>query len=158
MLTNIEPNDALVDLGKAIGKILPILSIFHGREAHGGYLCIADSETGLPRLIVGIGTVDAKEEGKCFELCQEQARRLAQNPEHSSSAQSRDDDNGKFGGAIRGLNEIFAFSGSWELDEAFCLLLALELADIGPIEAKEIADPSRNARFEEILEYYEKHS
>lgn len=155
MLTSVEPIGTMSNLDDAIGRIFQKLRPFHDREAHGGYLCVADSETGTPLLIVGIGTVDTKKMGRCFELCQEKARRLAQNPEHSSSAQSRDDDNGKFGGAIRGLDEIFSFSGlPWELDEAFCLLLALELSDIDPAQAKEIADLSHNTRFAEISAHF----
>lgn len=88
----------------------PVQHALAADNKRGGYLCLAD-EKGTPLLICGIGEPDNEKVDKYFNYCQEKACRLGANPEHELSFQSRDPDNGKWGGAVRGHNYIASFSG-----------------------------------------------
>lgn len=91
----------------------------------GGYLCVAEGETGNPHFTVLVGGhVNQEKLPKYYHLSHEKAVRLSQNPTHVSSFQSRDGKN-QFGGAVRTLDGlIYSFSGFPELiDEALVLVL-----------------------------------
>ncbi len=91
----------------------------------GGFLCVADSASGLPYVMALIGSVPTEKFQKCFSFCQEKAVRLAAHPTDLSSWESRDSSNGRYGGAIRVQDRIFSFSGAPELgDEAMMLAAA----------------------------------
>lgn len=89
---------------------------------NGGYLCVFDADqeaTEPPLAIIRVGEPVVERAGKYFELCQEKARRLLNNPDHLSSWQTRDLENSQYGGAIRAIGCVLGFSGCVELvDEA----------------------------------------
>lgn len=96
--------------------------ILGGRR--GGYLCVAEGDTGNPHFTVLVGgSVSQEKLPKYYRLAHEKAVRLARNPKHISSFQSRDGKE-RFGGAVRTLNGwILSFSGFPELiDEALVLV------------------------------------
>jgi hypothetical protein len=89
----------------------------------GGYLCVATS-MGIPLLVCRIGEPDETKADKYLALCQEKARRLGANPDHDLSYQTRDPDNGQWGGAVRGHGYIVSFSGLPErLDEVLSAMV-----------------------------------
>jgi hypothetical protein len=77
----------------------------------GGYYCSAQGADGFPKLIASIEKPNPEKLAKYFEYCQEKARRLAGHPEHFLSLESANDDEFKFPGAVRGIDEIDSFSG-----------------------------------------------
>ena len=101
-------------------RILPWIS--SKTDSRGGYLCVADLTSGFPLLIQLIGSARLDKMSKYFELCQEKALRLAQNPKHMTSWESRDETQNMYGGAIRQAEKIISFSGlTEEADEALSL-------------------------------------
>ncbi|KKP89096.1 MAG: hypothetical protein UR94_C0043G0007 [Parcubacteria group bacterium GW2011_GWA2_36_10] len=115
----------------------------------GGFLCIADAFTGLPWLIFNIGEVEEDRWEKCLAYCQEKARRLAEHPNHLASAESRDEDKGQWGGAIRADGIIISFSGLPEmLDECLCLELAFYLDRLNFDDVITITQRSGNGKFD----------
>jgi hypothetical protein len=100
-----------------------------GRDI-GGYLTVAD-QNGTPVFVTECGIYVSEKRADYLKFSQEKAIRLAQNKEHQMSSQSRDPDNFKFGGAVRGDNYIISFSGCPEqLDELISTLLLYRLGDI----------------------------
>lgn len=100
----------------------------------GGYLCIARLD-GIPLLVVRVGEPDEAKLARYIEFCQEKAARLAQNPDHVLSRASRDPDQNRFGGAVRGKDYIASFSGFPEdLDEVVSAM-TLSTVDISFGEA-----------------------
>ena len=88
----------------------------------GGCFSIADAETGLFHIVTPIGEVLPEKLLKYLSLCQEKARRLWGNPDHVSSWESRNEEKGQWGGAIRYGSLILSLSGFPELgDEAIML-------------------------------------
>ena len=89
---------------------------------------------------------------KYLELAQEKARRLAEHPDHWSSWQSRNPDEGKWGGAVNAGAYIFSFSGLPELaDEAAMLLTALSLGFLLEERAAAFAQYSGNELFYKMM-------
>jgi hypothetical protein len=83
-----------------------------------------------------------------LSYCQEKALRLARHPEHVSSAQSRDDDNEQYPGAVRVGDLILSPSGMpWELDESLGLISGIYLLDLDIGDAFNIAKLSGNTKF-----------
>ncbi len=108
----------------------------HEDHQHGGVLCIADSGTGIPLLTCVFGCVTIEEYYTYMGFALEKAKRLAGEPLHFTSSQSRDMTTmpKHYGGAIRGRDFILSFSGfKEEQDEAAMLLLEVKL--IGGIAA-----------------------
>lgn len=123
----------------------------------GGYFCLADMQTGIPELLVMYGDPENPAgKAKYFSFAQEKAMRLAQNKHHKSSFESRIPENSKWGGAIRGHQYIYSFSGFPEIvDEASMLLTALLLDDLTHDEAYIIATQNKTRQtFETMLHEY----
>ncbi len=127
----------------------------------GGYFCIADGITGTPYLTILIGEVENSKADRYYEFCREKAQRLAANPDHLSSWQSRDERTGQYGGAIRVGRHILSFSGLPELgDEA--ILLAASMMWCNRLGMTELLKPlsevpvvSNNHYWEELKEKIE---
>ncbi len=116
-------------------------------ERHGGYLTILDAETGQILVILACGTMNPEKREKYLHFSQEKALRLFENKDHNTSYESRDEENLKFAGAIRGEEFIYSFSGPQEdVDEAICISMFY------------IFEPSESNRFwfkgEKLLNYY----
>lgn len=140
--------------------------LFEGREGwedrKGGYLCIANAETGFPGAVVLIGSIPTEKAEKYLSFSMEKARRLASNPQHVSSWESRDPEQNRWGGAIRIDELIFSFSGLPELgDEALMLALGLSnyLSDPNiPRLIEDIAHRSKNPYWKPFLGFMSRHS
>ncbi|GEM_PF-1678999 len=129
----------------------------------GGYFCVAYAYSGLPILIAEIGNPPADKVERYLTFAQEKAKRLAENPDHKSSWQSRDETKDQWGGAIRAGRYILSFSGFPELvDEAVMLLTALKWdkrfggynGDAIHQDVDEAAKASNNPHFAELLAVY----
>ncbi len=110
----------------------PILSYIpeHEDHQHGGIFCIADHATGTPLLICAFGAMTDEEYAEYVVFALEKAKRLAGEPLHFTSSQSRDMTTTpkRYGGAIRGKDFILSFSGfKEEQDEGAMLALELKL-------------------------------
>lgn len=156
-LVSLAPQSVLPLIQKASAdvtrRLFEVLQEFNKRDSFGGYLCLANPQTGVPYLLLGMGEVWPDKQQKYFEICQEKAIRLASYPDHFSSAQSRCDSEGKYPGAIRTKDMIFSFSGlPWELDECFTLLLAVCFGCLDKERAADIAALSGNTRFKAVSE------
>lgn len=111
----------------------------------GGYLCVADMDTGIPLLTAVIGTPSSEKGTKYQRFAEEKCSRLAKHSNHVSSWQTRDVDSLQFGGAIRTLRRILGFSGFPEpWDEALCIATALEVGEMNEELAKKILEASGN--------------
>lgn len=108
-------------------------------DKRGGYLCVTESN-GQPFLLSRFGVVPFEKAEKYYGLSQEKGTRLLLHPEHLTSFESRDSDArvgnevgnpwGKWGGAVKGKNYNFSFSGFPELlDEASMFALAIRLGE-----------------------------
>ncbi|MFA6227535.1 MAG: hypothetical protein WC631_03635 [Candidatus Paceibacterota bacterium] len=137
----------------AANSILPRACKLDGRDRKGGYLCVAEPD-GKIVLVMLIGEVPDLEKANLFKtFCQEKATRLAQNPEHISSWQTRDVEKKQYGGAVRtGKGYIYSFSGfTEEVDESFSARVAFQNWDDMSIEHRtKIAGISGNRYLIEI--------
>jgi hypothetical protein len=124
-------------------------------DRFGGYWCALENgaEAILPELV---GKVRAAEKARKYsDLCMEKAVRLWQmfrEHSHVLSWQSRDPDNGLWGGAVmftddRGRKWILSFSGLPEAADEAAMLLAGARAIESMKRAQEIAAISSNATF-----------
>jgi len=115
-----------------------ILECFPGYEGHqhGGVLCVADNSTGLPLLTCVFGCITIEEHEACMGFALEKARRLAENPLHFTSFESRDMDAvpKRYGSAIRGRKFILSFSSGSKEEQDEVAMLLLELMLIGGID------------------------
>ncbi|HEY4498740.1 MAG TPA: hypothetical protein VJH94_01615 [Candidatus Paceibacterota bacterium] len=94
-------------------------------DRKGGYCCVADHEGRIHAVFLVGQLPDREKREKYFYLCQEKAARLAQHSDHISSWQSRNPQDGRWGGAVKGREFILSFSGLPELwDEASMLVAA----------------------------------
>jgi hypothetical protein len=91
-----------------------------------GYFSVFDPTSRSFILTVKIGFPPDEKNAKYLALSQEKAMRLASHPEHFASFESRDEKDGKWGGAVRPcVSTIISFSGLPELaDEALMLFVA----------------------------------
>jgi hypothetical protein len=108
-----------------------VLQLRQEGRTGGGYLCIANGDSGIPLLIAKIGEPNPLKCEKYLVFCQEKVRRLFQHPDHHLSRSSRDPALDQWGGAVRGKHHLLSFSGLPEhLDEAFMFLLAGEFDEL----------------------------
>lgn len=130
------------------------MDILSGEE-HGGYLCMLDAKTGEAVLLCPIGSMPKEKVAKYRANAKEKANRLFElsqtDPKQWSSWQSRDEANGKWGGAVRSATFIFSFSGFPQLvDEAFMLVLAMRFDGMPGGAADLIAQISSNEAFQKL--------
>lgn len=116
---------------------------------------VHDNPHSHPLMVAMIGQVLSDKAEKYIEFTKEKTLRLRAHPKHSSSWQSRNPDEGKWGGAILATNYarcILAFSGLPELgDEAAMLLAALEVRLITRQYAHDVATASNNHIFKRLV-------
>lgn len=132
-------------------------------ERKGGYFVLLDK---IRRAILYKIMVGAPYEGsikRYWDFSEEKARRLMYNRTHFSSWQTREVENGEFGGAVtaprgsRGLKEgkryILSFSGLPEMaDEAICTVVAMIFRWITWSDAQKIMAVSGNTLIRPLLE------
>ncbi|MDO8482686.1 MAG: hypothetical protein Q7S86_02620 [bacterium] len=117
----------------------------------GGYFCLAD-RSGMPLLIVAVGEVADNEKAvRYFVNAQEKCRRLTKSNTWLAS-DTRDTENGKYGGAMKGHDYIYGFSGLPEdLDEAAMIILCANRHDLPIlITAEALAEKSQNQFFSKL--------
>ncbi|MBP6943046.1 MAG: hypothetical protein KBB55_03305 [Candidatus Buchananbacteria bacterium] len=93
----------------------------------GGFFCLLGVwQPETPILIQQVGEQPEEKRINSFGFCQEKAQRLARNPDHCSSWQSRNVALRHYGGAIRCGEYIISFSGLPELGDEAMMLLSLQ--------------------------------
>jgi hypothetical protein len=133
------------------------------KDREGGCFCLADAVGGFPYAVVFIGSMLVEKSQKYLALSQEKALRLALNPNHRSSWESRDPDKQKWAGAVRVGDLIFSFSGLPDLgDEAIMLATASAFyLENGHAEMLQvitaIAAQSHNPYWEPLCEFLSRH-
>ena len=98
------------------------------RNQTGVMFCVADLDTGAPLFKCVLGTLTVAEIKEYTTFALEKAERLAGHPEHVASSQSRNVilEPRKYGGAVRGKDYLYSFSGFTEdEDEAAGLALLI---------------------------------
>lgn len=112
-------------LQELVGEGLELLIKNCGINKDYGYFSVFDTtDGGSFMLIMKIGFPPQVKNAKYLMLSQEKAIRLFSHPGHSMSWESRNEQENKWGGAVRGVSEIFSFSGLPELaDEALMLFV-----------------------------------
>lgn len=90
--------------------------------------CVADGTTGKVLFGPSFAHLPAAKIGEHLVSCEEKAMRLAGNPDHISSWQSRNPEMDRWGGAIRAGSLILSMSGMREAaDEALMLAVARKI-------------------------------
>jgi hypothetical protein len=144
-----------------VGKIFDAsLELFGAQEGwrgrKGAYFCMADPKWGVPIFTIAVGDildVLIEKSEKYHGLVCEKSRRLACYPGHVSSFQSRDPDNGLWGGAVRG-NYIYSMSGLPELgDEAVVAALMYNFQPWSAGVVDEIVKMSNNPYYKPLVEF-----
>lgn len=125
----------------------------NGIDKKGGYFTLFIREDNRVLTTTLIGDISDEKAEKSRAFSPEKALRLRDHPEHNSSHQSRNLDEGKWGGAIATIYYILSFSGLPELwDEALMLLAAILLDWMTPDQAFAIAEQNHNPKFALIYE------
>lgn len=143
---------------EAISVLTHASFLTEDRQKAGGYFCLLDATTGLLVWQLAFGYMDGQHSDQFLAFSLEKAKRLYQKSDHNSSWESRDVNLMQFGGAVRGQNFIFSFSGFTEhLDEAAMLILASRISDREGIPelpggaAKVISMVSSNPHYDELF-------
>ncbi len=101
----------------------------------GAYFCLADGHTGMPILIAKLGEPDPAKAEKYLAFCQEKVKRLAQNPAHLTSYESRNPGEDQWGGAIRANDDsLLSLSGQPELGDEGIVMTIAEALDMTNVE------------------------
>jgi len=139
-------------------KNYPELATSKGILKKGGYVSIYS--LGAKRLefvsIVGKPVPQEKWSAYSYNSEEKGARLISTHFElgHMTSYESRDPDNGKWGGAIVADNYILSFSGLPEqADEAVMMAVAIELDLLSLINAEDIAKRNNNEIFAVLANY-----
>ena len=106
-----------------IGSIVEHCKDKFNPEKEGGVFVILDSKTGVLVFACLVGKASPEKAKKYFEVALEKANRVFVE-KLQTSADSRDPDNGKWGGAIRGKVFIYSFSGLTEAQDEVCSIAA----------------------------------
>ncbi len=114
-------------------------------EKQGGYLTVICGNNSVMELQSIIGQIVLEKKDKYREFSEEKPTRLMWNPAHVSSHQSRDPENGQWGGAIRAGKYFIGFSGLPELlDEAVVTVAAWHMNLITKNDIRPIVEASSN--------------
>lgn len=136
-------------LQRIITEVPPIVStalaFIKDPTKAGAYLCVTDFD-GRLELEIPVGSFkDVQRSIDCAAFALEKNRRLAAHPNHLSSFESADEDEGKYPGAIRGDNFLWSLSALPALwDEACMLSLALRVNEISVERVRKIIEISKN--------------
>jgi hypothetical protein len=115
-----------------------------GDGKKGACICVSDFK-GRPLLVSYLGDPAEAEVDQIWNFAQEKAKRLSAHPAHNRSWDSRDPNNKKYGGAVRGHFVIISISGLPEaVDEAFALGLLAGQGLISDARIQEIRKISKN--------------
>ena len=144
--------------GDADGILTNLIQLFYKNDPdrRGGYLTVLDRYGGT-YTVIGIGQIPKLQSERCFRLSLEKCNRLASHPNHLSSWQSRNPNEGKWGGAISTGQYILSFSGLSEPgDEALVLMLSSFLCWYSLDDIKDTARISSNTFFLKLYSEYGK--
>ncbi|MFH1405066.1 MAG: hypothetical protein ABIH21_03135 [Patescibacteria group bacterium] len=122
-------------------------------DKKGGFLALRFRGDAAPFLLLKEGEPLVEKHVKYSSLAPEKAGRALLPDGNVSSWQTRDPENGKWGGGICPSGEwAMAFSGLPELaDEAFCLILARLLGMLSAEDADRIASISNNEMYRKAV-------
>lgn len=134
MFKSTENRPYLVTLNDLIGAARDLMPLYieacNARlpeEGHRHGLCFSVSFTPLPFpdiVTIRVGEMPSFEKAeKYYRLSQGKILCLAQHPEHDTSWESRDPDNGRYGGAVRTPYGIVSCSGLCESDDTAVVLV-----------------------------------
>jgi len=144
LINNRSETEEMLDLVANFFNHATHFLMMEERPMPGGYFCLADTVNGRPWFICSFGIMLEEKWPRYLHFAQEKALRLAVNPSHESSWQSRNEEEEQWGGAIRAGQYILSFSGLPEKwDEALCLAVAFTHQLINMDEAIAIADLKR---------------
>ncbi len=154
--------ETIIDIAERIIALLvneyPELTTSKNILKTGGYISVFD--LGDKRLeyvgVVGEPAPHEKWSAYAYNSGEKGTRLLATHEElgHLTSFESRDPENGKWGGAIVAGYYIFSFSGLPEqADEAVMLVVAVELNVLSLVDASAIAIKNNNEIFSTIINY-----
>lgn len=159
---NIVDVHTIVETTERIVKLFienfPELATSGGLLKKGGYVSIFSIETKRLEFASLIGTIVPQEKWPAYSFNSEEkgTRLLVAHEElgHMTSYESRDPDNGKWGGAIVADAFILSFSGLPEqADEAIMLIVAFELDLLSTINVRDIAKKNNNEIFTVLADY-----
>lgn len=122
------------------------------QDKEGGYFAMYDIGRANLALLASIGyNLQSKVEAR-QQVSQEKCTRILANG-HSTSYVSRDPTAGRWGGAVRGTEYIFSFSGLPELwDEAAMFVLAIRLGQLVKSDVLTKINEERNPHLRPLLE------
>lgn len=128
-------------------------------EKCGGYLAVwttyLNNVPGNLRLLTPVGYSPEEKWRKRMEVAMEKCQRLdsGDGQGHLTSYESRNPEIGRWGGAVRGPQHIYAFSGLPELwDEAAMFVLAIKLGQLHESEVLRQISEERNPHLRPLLE------
>jgi hypothetical protein len=122
----------------------PVFGPLLQERPSGGYLCVVRKDGSVRKASVSTYTDDDKKRRNEL-FCGEKAKRLGAHPEHVLSWQSRDPDNDMYGGAVRGDEDTWSYSGDPEdLDWLKMLALAVKAGDMTRERMTQILDQFPN--------------
>ncbi len=133
------------------------LAIAHLRSAGqppdkcGGYLAIVELGRGDLEMLVGLGYSSPEKVDKRMEFAIEKGKRLYGLTDFTSY-ESRKPEIDRWGGAVRGRELIFSFSGLPELwDEAAMFVLAIRLGQLRETDVCDVISEERNPHLRPLL-------
>lgn len=121
-------------------------------DKRGGYLAVLEIGRGNLEILLRIGHSPQDKVDKRIEVAIEKCKRLHGNG-HLTSYESRNPEVGCWGGAVRGSELIFSFSGLPELwDEAAMFVLAIRLHQLRESDVLAQISEERNPYLRPLLE------
>ena len=132
------PKNEFEKLGVIVSRVVDLAcQLPEATDRHGAYFCLADGDTGLPKLLMLVGSVSVIKAPKYLQFAQEKARRLSLHEDHRTSRESRDPEKDQYGGAVYVNGDIFSLSGLPErLDEAVVIVVASLVGDLSEKEIR----------------------
>lgn len=124
------------------------------RESYGGYLSILDNQDKEVFVCGKVGEVPEDKNLKYRTVSLEKPTRLFVHPEHLTSFQSRNPEEGKWGGAIRTKNLLLSFSGFHEKTDTLYVIEGAKI--VAEIDKQTISEILRITETQELYLEFQK--
>ena len=156
-MVSLSDMSSLARIGSEVGRVFDESLKFFAHDTGwagrtGAYFCLADVKTGLPIMVLSIGSVSPEKGEKYLANCIEKTKRLAAHPEQLSSWESRDPAKNQWGGAVRG-NYIYSLSGLPELGDEAVMLALMLLLQGHSLTLEDISQRTKNPYYVPLLKY-----